>query len=242
MRKSLVAAAAIVGCAAVSACGRGYDENPGPVISRSFPVGAFDQVEAAGPFDVTIHTGAAPSVEARGNQALVDRLEVDVQGGTLRIRSRNGSGSFHFGIRHEKADLYITVPSLKGATAAGSGDLTIDKVQGDSFDGKLRGSGDFSAGSVDVGSLKLSVAGSGDAVVHSGKAQSAEYGIAGSGDVDTGGITTQTLKVSVAGSGDVKAQATGTADINVMGSGDVTVTGGAKCTVSKAGSGDVHCS
>jgi hypothetical protein len=241
MRRAVALAGVIAMCAAAAACNRG-DGNPGPVISRSFPVGNFDQVEAAGPFDITIHTGAAPSVQARGNQSLVDRLEVDVQDGKLRIRSRHGGGFFHWGFRHEKADLDITVPSLKAATAAGSGDVTIDKVQGDSFEGRRAGAGDFKLGSVEVGTLKLSVAGSGDATVQSGKAQSAEYQIAGSGDVDAGGMTTQTLKVSVAGSGDVKAQATGTADVTVMGSGDVTVTGGAKCSVSKAGSGDVHCS
>jgi hypothetical protein len=240
MRKSLGVTVVIVACAAISACGR--DGSAGPVVTRSFQVGAFDQVEAAGPFDVTIHTGAAPSVEARGNQSLIDRLQVDVDNGTLRIRPHNDHSFFGWGIHRGKADIAITVPSLKAATLAGAGDIAIDKVQGDSFDGRMQGAGDLKLGSVDVGSLKLSVAGSGDATVQSGKAQSAEYGIAGAGDIDTSNVTTQTLKISIAGSGDIKAHATGTADVSIMGSGDVTVTGGAKCSVSKAGSGDVHCS
>jgi hypothetical protein len=241
MRKSLEVTAVIAACAALSACGGGH-ENPGPVVSRNFQVGAFDQVEAAGPFDVTIHTGAAPSVQVRGNQALIDRLQVDVDNGKLRIRPHSDHGFFGWGIHRGKADIAITVPSLKAATLAGAGDITIDKVQGDSFDGRMQGAGDLKIGSVDVGSLKLSVAGSGDAGVQSGKAQSAEYGIAGAGDVDTSNVAVQTLKISIAGSGDIKAHATGTADVSIMGSGDVTVTGGAKCSVSKAGSGDVHCS
>jgi hypothetical protein len=241
MRTSLGLAAVIAACAALSACGGGH-ENPGPVVSRSFQVGAFDQIEAAGPFDVTVRTGAAPSVEARGNQSLIDRLQVDVDNGKLRIRPHSDHGLLGWGIHRGKATIAITVPSLKAATLAGAGDISIDKVQGDSFDGRMQGAGDLKLGSVDVGSLKLSVAGSGDATVQSGKAQSAEYGIAGAGDVDTSNVTVQTLKISIAGSGDIQAHATGAADVNIMGSGDVTVTGGAKCSVSKAGSGDVHCS
>lgn len=240
MRTSIALGALIAASAAVSSCNR--HENLGPMVSRSFPVGAFDQVEAAGPFDITIHTGVAPSVQARGNQSLLDNLQVDVENGTLRIRPRAQHNFFSFSFHRRKADIDITVPTLKAATLAGSGDLHIDKVQGNSFEGKMAGAGDLTIDSANVGSLKLSVAGSGDAGVKSGKAQSAEYGIAGSGDVDAGSMTAQNATISIAGSGDIKAHATGTADVSIMGSGDVTVTGGAKCSISKAGSGDVHCS
>jgi hypothetical protein len=240
MRTSIAVAAAIAASAALSGCNQ--HENLGPMVSRGFQVGTFDQVEAAGPFDLTIHTGAAPSVHARGNQSLIDNLEVDVQNGTLRIRPRSQHNFFHFEIYHGKADVDITVPTLSAATLSGAGDVRIDKVQGNSFAGNMRGAGDLTIDSANVSSLKLSVAGSGSAGVKSGKAQSADYGIAGAGDVDTSNMTTQDLKISIAGSGDVKAHATGTADVSIMGSGDVTVTGGAKCSVNKSGSGDVHCS
>ena len=62
MRTSIAAAAAIAASAALSGCNQ--HENLGPMVSRGFQVGTFDQVEAAGPFDLTIHTGAAPSVGA----------------------------------------------------------------------------------------------------------------------------------------------------------------------------------
>ena len=240
MRTSIALAALIAGSAALSGCNR--HENLGPMVSRGFQVGSFDQVEAAGPFDLTIRTGAAPSVQVRGNQSLVDNLEVDVEGDTLKIRPRSQHNFFSFGIHHGKADIAITVPTLKATTLAGAGDVNIDKVQGDSFEGRMAGAGDLTIQSAQVKALKLSVAGSGSADVKSGSAQSGDYGIAGAGDVDTSNMTAQDLKISIAGSGDVKAHPTGTADVSIMGSGDVTVTGGAKCTVSKAGSGDVHCS
>jgi hypothetical protein len=240
MRTSIAVAALIAGAAVLCGCNR--HENLGPMVSRGFQVGTFNQVEAAGPFDLTIHTGSAPSVQARGNQSLIDNLEVVVENGTLRIRPRDQHNFFHFSIHHGKADINITVPTLTAATLAGAGDVRIDKVQGNSFEGRMAGAGDLSIDSASVGALKLSVAGSGDAGVKSGKAQTADYGIAGAGDIDTSNMDSQDVKISIAGSGDVKAHATRTADVSIMGSGDVTVTGGAKCSVNKAGSGDVHCS
>lgn len=243
MRKALligVAAAAV----AVAGCSWHHDEDGGPMVQRSYQVGNFDQVTVAGPFDVTIRTGSGPTVSARGNQKLIDRLEVEVKGNRLEIRPERNHGFFNWGWGSStgQGTIAITVPTLSAATLAGSGDLDIDKVQGDRFEGQIAGSGDLKVDSVNVGSLKLGIAGSGGAHAMSGKAATAQYSIAGSGGVDASGVTTTQLKVSIAGAGDVKAHATGTADVSIMGSGSVNVTGGAKCTVSKAGSGDVTCS
>jgi hypothetical protein len=243
MRKVVAATAIVALSAATSACGHSNDENPGPQVSQNYQVGNFTEVEVAGPFDVTIHTGAAPSVQAKGNQKLIERLIVEVKGDKLLIHPKQNHGWFgSWSSVRGKGAIAVTVPDLRAATLAGSGGLDIDKVQGDSFDGQIAGSGDLKVGSVDVGDLKLGIAGAGGARVGSGKAKNAEYEIAGSGGVDGAALTVETLKVSIAGSGSVKANATGTADVSIMGSGDVNVTGGAKCSVSKAGAGDVRCS
>lgn len=240
MRKS-IAAATLVACAATSACGRVHAE-AGKTVSRNYQVGNFQEIEAAGPYDVRVQTGANPSVSASGPEKVLDNMSVEVDGDKLVIRSKNhGFFSFSWG-SHERTVFTVTVPQLRAATLAGSGDLSVNSVSGDSFTGTLAGSGDLSIGSANVKALKVSLAGSGDAKVGSGQAQSAEYSTVGSGDIDARGITAQQLKVSIAGSGDIKGHATGTADVTIMGSGDVTVTGGAKCNFTKHGSGDLSCS
>jgi putative autotransporter adhesin-like protein len=241
MRKSAAAAAIIVASAVLAGCARGHSESAGPTVSRNYEVGNFQQIEVAGPYDVDVRTGAKPGVSAQGSQHLLERTTVEVQGSTLVIRTEKQNG-FHFGWSSGKVHFVVTVPQLSSATMAGSGDLKVDHVRGDSFEGSLAGSGDLELASVQVKSLKLSLSGSGDVKAGSGQAQSADYQIAGSGDVDAGAIATQQLNVSIAGSGDVKAHSSGTANIEIVGSGDVDVTGGAKCTISKHGSGDVHCS
>jgi len=242
MRKS-IAAALIAASAATGACGRMHHEGAGPTISRSYQVSNFQEIETAGPYDVRVRTGGTPGVSAQGPQKLIDQAVVEVRGDTLMIHPQNNRNFFNWSWgSHGRAIFTVTVPQLRAATVAGSGDISIDAIKGDQFAGKLAGSGDLTVDSASVQSLKLSLAGSGDAKVGSGDVQSADYGIVGSGDIDARGVRAQQLTVSIAGSGDVDAQATGMANVSVMGSGDVTVTGGAKCNVSKAGSGDVHCS
>ena len=242
MRKSL-AAALIAASAATSACSQGRAEDGGPTISRNYQVSGFDQIEVAGPFDVQIRTGPGTTVSAKGPQKLLEHTIVEVKDGKLVIRpeKRNGwlSGGWHF---NGEAQFVVTVPQLRGAAIAGSGDIHVDQVKGDRFDGTVAGSGGLEVGAVDVQSLKLSIAGSGGAKTGNGRAATASYDIAGSGDIDAKGVQAQTASVSIAGSGNVGAHATNTASVSIMGSGDVEVTGGAKCSVSKAGSGSVSCS
>lgn len=241
MRKS-IAAAVIAASAATGACGQ-HHEGPGPSVSRSYQVGNFQQIEVAGPYDVTVKTGGNPGVSAQGSQNLLDKTTVEVRGNKLVIQPQehHGFSFFSFGTRGS-ANFTVTVPQLSAAAIAGSGDIHVDRVQGASFEGSVAGSGGLDVAAVDVQALKLSIGGSGSAKAASGKAQSGDYSIGGSGDIDAGAVQTQQSKVSIAGSGSVKANASGSANVSIMGSGDVDVAGGAKCTVNKAGSGSVTCS
>jgi hypothetical protein len=242
MRKS-IAAAVIAASAATSACGQHRSENGGATVARNYQVGNFQQIEVAGPYDVEVRTGGNASVSASGPEKLLERTTVEVKGDKLVIRPERQNGWFHMGWSNRgNAKFTVTVPQLTGATIAGSGDIHIDKVSGNSFEGVVAGSGGLNVGALDVQQLKLAIAGSGGAKAGSGKAQSAKYEIAGSGDVDAGQVATQSVDVSIAGSGNIRAHSSGTAKVSIMGSGDVDISGGAKCSISKAGSGDVHCS
>ena len=242
MRKFIAAAAVLSGSVATSACGQMHHEGAGPTVSRSYQVRNFQEIEVAGPYEVSVRTGSNPSVSAQGSEKLLENTIVEVKGDKLLIHPQEHHG-FSWGWGHSgKANFTVTVPQLAGASIAGSGDIRVDHVRGDRFAGEVAGSGGLNVDTIEVGSLKLSIGGSGSAKAGAGRAQSADYSIAGSGDIDAGAVQLQQAKVSIAGSGSVKAHSSGTADVSIMGSGDVDVSGGAKCSVSKAGSGDVRCS
>jgi hypothetical protein len=208
--------------------------------NRSFAVNGFASVEAAGPDDVDVRVGSGFSVRAEGDPKVLDKLEIVKEGDTLKVRRKERSG-FSWGNNDHGAKVYITMPRMIAASATGSGDMTVDHVDGEKFQGALTGSGSLSVGSLGVQTLALSVTGSGD-LTTAGTAKTGSFSITGSGDIQAPKLSLGNANVSVMGSGGLTAAVNGPAVVNVMGSGDVTLTGGAKCTTSKMGSGDVSCS
>ena len=237
-----IALGMVVAAAASAGCARDRSDSAGPATTRNYQVGEFDKLEVAGPYEVTVATGGAASVKASGGERAIERMVVEVEGGTLKIHPKKRSGMVFGWSRSHPVKLTVTVPRLSSAEIAGSGDISVDKVAGDAFEGGVAGSGNLRLGQVDVKRLKVGIAGSGEINAGSGRAAEVEYEIAGSGDIDAASLVAETASVSIAGSGSVAANATGTASVDIAGSGDVSMTGGAKCTVSKAGSGNVKCS
>ena len=243
MHKAMLLGVAAVALAA-SGCGQSHAEDGGPTVQRNYQVGGFDKIEVAGPYDVMVRTGSAPSVSASGPQKAIDQMVVEVKGDKLVVHTQEHHGGIFSWGSHNfgTTTLQVTVPALSAAMIAGSGGISVDKVAGDNFDGGVAGSGDLNLESLAVKSVKLSIGGSGDIRAKSGQAVQAEYHIAGSGDIDARGLRSEVAQAVIAGSGSIRAEATGTAEAKIMGSGDITLTGGAKCTISKMGSGDVNCS
>ena len=229
--RGILILAAVTGAAAAAV-------SPAWAAERSFTVTSFEEIEVAGPFDVVVNVGKGQSVRAVGDADDLDRLKVEVSGRELRIGSKERRWTDWS--RSEPIKIWITVPALRAASIAGSGDMQIDRVKGDSFAASIAGSGDLTVATLSTTNANFSVAGSGD-LTASGSCRAAKVSIAGSGDVNIGGLRCQSLNASIAGSGAINANATEAAKLSVMGSGDITVSGGAKCDVSKMGSGSVRC-
>ncbi len=191
---------------------------PGPQVTRTYQVGAFDKVAVAGPYEVNVVTGGQGGITATGGENLLDETEVVVEDGTLKIKPKKQKG-FHWSWRGGKAVFTVNAAAIHGAAIAGSGGINVDKVAGD-FDGDVAGSGDLKLASVEGGKVKLAIAGSGG-IDAAGKADSVDISIAGSGDIRVGGLASRTADVSIAGSGNVDANASESADVSIMGSGDV---------------------
>jgi hypothetical protein len=243
MRTLLIVASTCVlaACNMAADAQDGERSGSGRTTQQSYTVGEFDGVALAGAQNVVVTVGGAPSVRAEGDAETIERLDIRVEDGTLRIGMKKGT-RWNVDWHNDRAPVtvYVTAPRLSSAAVAGSGDMTIDKVEGDRFKASVAGSGDLAIASLRVGEADFSIAGSGD-IRASGSAGRTDISIAGSGDVDLGGVESRSAEVSIVGSGDVRARASETADVSIMGSGNVTMAGTARCSVSKRGSGDVRC-
>lgn len=218
-------AASLAGCA-----------QSGGEISRNFPVAAFDGVRLAGSDRVNVVTGPL-AVTAAGTTDVLDRLDIRTDGAMLVIGRKEGGGMEWSGAN---ATVTVSIPALRTAVVAGSGDMRVDRVAGSRFDGELTGSGSLALPAVEVAGLGLRVTGSGEADV-AGRADAVEFTTTGSGGIDGDALTTRTAVVAVRGSGDVAVRASQSATLTVNGSGSARVKGTQNCSITKSGSGDARC-
>lgn len=231
-------ASLLLGLAAtLAACGMVQAESG--TGSRSFGVRGFDRISLRGSDNVVVRVGSAESVTATGPKDVLDKLEITVIDGELRV-GREKRWSMGWSAEGKPAVITVTLPRLRGAAVAGSGDMQVDRAQATSFSGSIAGSGNLTIGSLQADAASISIAGSGDASMK-GQARSLDISVAGSGNLNGAGLRSERAKINVAGSGNVEAYAEAEADVSIVGSGDVTLAGKAKCRVSKMGSGEVRC-
>jgi hypothetical protein len=240
MRSALILGSVL----ALGACNMAADAQEGggggSGTQRNYDLSGFDRVSLAGPHDVIVTVGPQFSVRAEGDAETLDRLKIEVDGTNLKIGTRKEGWKIGWSSDRPKTVIRVSLPTIRAAAIAGSGDMRVDRAQAERFSGSIAGSGDLQIGQLRAGEAKFSIAGSGN-IQAAGNAQRADISVAGSGDVNLEQFEVRTAEVSIAGSGDVRARALETADVSIVGSGDVVFSGSPQCTVSKRGSGSVRC-
>lgn len=224
----------------LAACSTGDHEvaATGKGSTRAFAVTDFTKVALKGSDDVEIKTGGAFAVHAEGPSAVLDKLLIERDGDILKIGRKSSTG-FNWG-GHEGARVFVTMPQLALVKLTGSGDMSIDHVDGDRFDAAGTGSGSIRVASLTVREAAFSVTGSGD-ISAAGKAGKLDLAVAGSGDIDAGGLSADAAAASITGSGSIRANVAGPASVSILGSGDADLGSNAVCSTSKLGSGEVRC-
>lgn len=219
----------------------GHDTKPSGVIAkRSYDASGFTKIELRGPDDIDVTNGAQFAVSAEGDTAALDQLVVRAENGTLLV-SRKDRHGFSWG-NHEDhgVKVRVTLPSLTAVNLTGTGDIKIDKAEGD-FHGAITGTGDIDIAALAATDTDLSITGTGNITV-AGSGNRLNASIRGTGDIDAAKFAAKSASISILGPGSLKGNVSGGASISIAGPGDVDLTGGAKCAISATGPGEAHCS
>ncbi|AUW57209.1 DUF2807 domain-containing protein [Sphingobium sp. SCG-1] len=200
----------------------------------------FSGIESAGPDNVIVTVGPAFKVTAEGDSKVLERIEIGVDGGTLKIGRKKGLNTL-WSVSDKGATIRVAMPAIEKAALTGSGDMRIGTAKGPRLTLSLTGSGDLTLGGGTLENLKADLTGSG-AMRLAGAAREVELAATGSGDIDASALKAGGGSIDVLGSGDVSLNSGGAVSIDIMGSGNATVRGGAKCKLSVIGSGEANCS
>lgn len=235
--------ASLIALLALTACSPSKDRDPGAATtgggtSRIYEVAGFTGVALRGSDDVDVRVGSGFSVRAEGPVAELDTLRIVREGDVLRI-GRKDSSSFHWGdTAHVK--IYVTMPRITTADLSGTGDLAIDRVEGERFRLDSTGSGNIAIGTLGVEAADLMLSGTGE-LSAKGSARQLKIDLTGSGDVNAPDLKAASATVSVLGTGNVHASVDGPAQVSVTGTGDVDLGSAARCTTTNTGTGEVRC-
>src|SRR5471032_1472499 len=209
--------------------------------SEARPVTSFSKIELDVPYDITVTAQGAPAVVLSGPRKDFANIDTSVVGDTLIVRSRQHNHfSFHFGKRPPQTLIHITLPALSSVKAAGSGDVAIERYQGEQLELNVSGAGNLrAAGQSQL--VKLHVAGSGDTDLRQLKTASLNLQLDGAGNVKASGITRE-LNADLGGSGDFDAGELHAVHVATLmhGAGGVTLSGSSQALSAEvSGSGDL---
>jgi hypothetical protein len=215
--------------------------SPASAAERRYTVTDFDRVQVDGPFKVTLATGRASSAAATGSAQALDRVSIEVQGRTLRIRpNRSSSWGGYPGEGAGPVSIAISTHNLRGASVTGSGSISIDKAAAMRFDASVSGSGRLEIGNVQADMLTLGLLGAGR-IVAGGKAKQLKATIQGNGDLEAANLFAEDAQINADTAGDVVVAVRRTAKVTASGSGDTKIIGSPSCTTQALGSGRVTC-
>ena len=159
--------------------GVGVGEPVGELVTVPFDVDDFDSIEVSNGFDAFIEIGDTTLVEVIVNEGLIEKLDIRVRNGELKIGLKSGVS-----VNNGSLEAMIQVPSLEEIEVSGSGSTDIVGFDGDSLVVDISGASDLT---VEGTATTVSIDGSG----------------AGNIDVRLDGVQTATIDLSGARSLDL---------------------------------------
>lgn len=207
---------------------------------RRLTVTDFDRVQVDGPFEVTLATGRPNAATVNGTSQAIDRVSVDVQGRTLRIRPNRSAWGGYPKEGGGPVKIVLATHDLRSAAVNGSGSINIDKARAMRFDVSVSGSGSVAFHTIEADSLIVGLLGSGR-ISAAGKVKTLRATIQGSGDFDAGALTVEDAEINADTSGEIGVAVRRAAKVTATGAGNVEIKGSPACTVKAHGSGRVLC-
>lgn len=212
--------------------------SPASAATRNFGITSFEKVRVDGPYSVKLTTGVAPFARAKGSQAALDRVAVEVRGDTLVVHSSLDAAGGYPGKNSGPVEISLGTHDLSSAWVNGSGVLSIDRVRGLKFGLSVQGSGAGEIAQTDVDQLNVAVAGSASARL-AGEARQMTAVIRGISSLDAAALSTRDATLGAEGSSTIAADVSNSVTVDASGPATVRLTGGPACTLRVSGSASV---
>lgn len=195
-------AVAFSAVALLAGCDNQSEFSTGPVRTETRNVGEFDSIEVNGATRLEITVGAPASVVVEGRERFLERLDTEVHGDTLQIRTRKKDW-VTIGTS-PRLVVRISVPTLKELEVQGGNDIELTGFNGGTTKIRLEGAANLKG---------------------SGRLDELSVFMAGAGHADLDKVIAGTANVTVAGVGSVMVHPVDTLDARMNGVGAIFYSG-----------------
>ena len=227
----LVALLTITSCVDDDGIFQDCDRGDGPVVEEVLSMSDFTGIDLKINANVYITQDDFFEIVAKGEQNVIDELELDVRNDTWDIEFDNCMKDYEL-------DIYITMPTVEYLAIAGSGEIRGETfINAQDITLRISGSGDMCLG-LESQNVDAKITGSGDMELE-GIAEQFDLKITGSGDVQAFKLISERADVEITGSGDASVHVLEFLRTKITGSGDVFYKGFPDLDVDITGSGDV---
>lgn len=213
---------------------------PAAAADHNYSVTDFDRVIVEGPYAVRLVVGPPSSAVATGSRDALDRLTVDVQGQTLRIRRNSSAWGGSPNANVGPVTIILATRNLRSARIIGAGQLDIAGGGGLNLEFVLQGSGRLRATGIAADNLSLGLVGSGRLEL-AGTARALHADLQGNGDVEASRLVARNATLTASTAGTVAVTVNGPTTVTANGLGEVTILGAAVCTIQGPGADHVRC-
>ena len=183
----------------------------GNIITDQRSIEDFSELHVSGSFDVEWRTGT-PGLAITTDQNLLSYIKVELQGNSLRIRTRERILPTH-GLK-----VVATSSKRTGAKLTGASDLTAHDLTGDSFAVETTGAAEVKLDG-NVGELLAEMTGASELSAKKLQTRTAEVSTTGAASADVS--VSENLKVSITGAGEVIYHGNPVVTKHVTGAGEV---------------------
>jgi hypothetical protein len=171
--------------------------------------------------ELTIKLGDTESLVIEAQSNLMDYIETEMLGETVRIRNSDGINL----VPTKPIKYILTVKSLDTIKISATGGITAPDLQSEYFSIAMDGPGYLNMGELNADTVEVNVDSSGNLTIGELNADTLEVNIDSSGNVDISGgeVKTQNITINSGGSYIAPDLVSGEAEVLINSSGSVTI-------------------
>ncbi|GLQ57367.1 head GIN domain-containing protein [Devosia nitrariae] len=222
----------------------------GPVLAetREYDLPAFHAIDIATGLNAVVTVGGEQSVSVESERSEpFDKLELDVENGTLRARFEADffdfimSGGLLGLLVNGRPDVtvHITMPKLDRIEASSGADVAASGMSGDTLKANASSGADIDLADVTVGSFSASVS-SGASFAAAGSCETVDADVSSGGDLDLADLVCKSVTANASSGGDMDVHALESIRANASSGGDIGISGNpAQTDFNSSSGGDI---